>query len=480
MVNLLPAVYSLSGLALMDLAGAVNVRGTLGGILGFGNFDGDQFDLELGQIEQEIDGIALSADLGVSVTPYNITRLQARLREHKAKLKYAKTAGQKRRWTRLIGRLEAKLARAEKKLERRVDRRQSKGKELTRRQKTALALLKSKKEKKEDRAKARAKAKGLVGVDAIKGVPYRTYLKYIRGLEPRVYAATRPLFAMGAMTGVAVARYEAAVNQIVAASSAKAATKASAIAHFKKHRTAYVAQWLKGAPSAPGASAALPVAAAAAAAAALPGVVAGGARPVLPVLPPAILQARIARRQALQAQLAQMQAQQQALAQQQAQAASAAQAQALAAQRAQYQQQLMAMQQQMAQFSVPSSPVYIPPAVSSFQPSQVSERGGAFQAFPHSTSLEQGPGPAAPQGDEGAEGSEGAEGAEDAEGAEGAEGAEDGEGADAGAAEAGDDTPFYKKPIFFVLLAGAGAAYYYSKKKGKDGKDKKAAGTPAA
>jgi hypothetical protein len=469
----------------MDFAGAINIRGPLGNALGLSDFDADKMSLELGQIEQEIDGLELSADLGVSVTPRNIARLQGRLRKLKAKLKYAKTEGQKRRYGRRIERLEKKLGRAEDKVERRVERRQSKGKELTRRQKAALELLKSRKDKKEDRAKARAEAKGKVGIDAIKGVRHGRYVQYIRSLEPRIYATTRPLFAAGPMTGVAVARYDAAVSQVVSALPApNAASKAGAIAHFRKNRTAYIGQWLKGAP---GASAAFP----AAAAAALPAVVAAGARPVLPGMPGmpapvlpgvpgAIMQARLARRAALQAQLAQMQAQQQALAQQQAQAASAAQAQALAAQQAQYQQQLAAMRQQMAQFSAPSSPMYIPPQTSAFQPSQVSERGGAFQAFPNSTPLEQGPGPAAgpgyaPQGDEGAEGAEGAEDAEDAEGGEGAEGGED-----AGAPEAGEDTPFYKKPIFFLLIAGAAAGYIYTKKKGKDGKDKKASGATSA
>lgn len=485
MVNLLPAVYSLSGLALMDFAGAINIRGPLGNALGLSDFDADKMSLELGQIEQEIDGIDLSADFGVAVfylNPKNIARLQGRLRKLKAKLKYAKTEGQRKRYSRRIDRLESKLKLAKEKLERRVDRREGKGKEATRRQKASLELLKSRKDKKEDRAKARAEAKGKVGIDAIKGVRHGRYVQYIRSLEPRIYATTRPLFAAGPMTGVAVARYDAAVSQVVSALPApNAAAKAGAIAHFRKNRTAYIGQWLKGAP---GASAAFP----AAAAAALPAVVAAGARPVLPGMPGmpapvlpgvpgAIMQARLARRAALQAQLAQMQAQQQALAQQQAQAASAAQAQALAAQQAQYQQQLAAMRQQMAQFSAPSSPMYIPPQTSAFQPSQVSERGGAFQAFPNSTPLEQGPGPAAgpgyaPQGDEGAEG---AEGAEDAEGGEGAEGGED-----AGAPEAGEDTPFYKKPIFFLLIAGAAAGYIYTKKKGKDGKDKKASGATSA
>ena len=469
MVNLLPAVYSLSGLVLMDFAGAINIRGPLGNALGLSDFDEDKMSLELGQIEQEIDGIDLSADLGVSVTPKNIARLQGRLQKLKAKLKFAKTEGQRRRYARRIERLEKKLGRAEDKVERRVDRREGKGKELTRKQKAALELLKSGKEKKEDRAKARAEAKGKVPIDAIKGVRHGRYVQYIRRLEPRIYAATRPFFAMGAMTAVAISRYDTAVGQVINALPAPSpAAKAGAAAHFRKNRVAYVGQWLKGAPSA---APQLPAAVAA-------GVVAGGARSVLPPgVPPQVMRARFARRAALQAQLAQVQAQQQALAQQQARAASAAQAQALAAQQAQYQQQLAMMRQQMAQFSVPTSPVYIPPQMSSFQPSQISEQGGAFQAFPNSTPLDQSAAAAAasyPQGNEGGAGDEAAEGGEGEDG-EGGDEAED-----VGAAEDTGDTPFYKKPLFFVLLAGAGAAYVYAqKKKGKDSK-KGPGSTPAA
>lgn len=52
MVNLLPAVYSLSGLALMDLSGAVNIRGPLGNILGFSDFDADKMSLEFGRLSK--------------------------------------------------------------------------------------------------------------------------------------------------------------------------------------------------------------------------------------------------------------------------------------------------------------------------------------------------------------------------------------------------------------------------------------------
>jgi hypothetical protein len=163
-------------------------------------------------------------------------------------------------------------------------------------------------------------------------------------------------------------------------------------------------------------------------------------------------QARARAVQQQQALLAQQMQQNQAA---QAAAASAAERQRL---NAMYQQMLAAQQAQQAQYQ--QAMVSYQQQAQAVQQAQTEERSGAFQAFPYSSDLQ--PTSATPEFEPAEDAS--FEASEESEGSEGAEGEESED------LESGEETPFYKKPLFLVVaVIGGFAAYnqYRNKNKSK-------------
>ena len=376
-------------------------------------------------------------DYGEIATKSRIRRVKGYIIKWEAKLKSARTGFQKRRAQRKLDFYKKQLRQIEEKIGRKFDRRTGKGKDPRRSMETKAAMLgldtktgKKKKEESEDKVDtvAEAQAEANKQSTVIGSLVARAYPAYIQARRDGL--------------GAEVAAMEA-VNQTVSVPS----FRGPVLAHFKKYLAVYDAAAVK-------AGAVVTTSAGGAA----------GERTRRALLRNRIRQAQ--RRMAeSQARARAVQQQQALLAQQmqQNQAAQAAAASAAERQRlnAMYQQMLAAQQAQQAQYQ--QAMVSYQQQAQAVQQAQTEERSGAFQAFPYSSDLQ--PTSATPEFEPAEDAS--FEASEESEGSEGAEGAEGEESEDL---ESGEETPFYKKPLFLVVaVIGGFAAYnqYRNKNKSK-------------
>ena len=374
-------------------------------------------------------------DYGEIATKSRIRRVKGYIIKWEAKLKSARTGFQKRRAQRKLDFYKKQLRQIEEKIGRKFDRRTGKGKDPRRSMETKAAMLgldtktgkKKKKEESEDKVDtvAEAQAEANKQSTVIGSLVARAYPAYIQARRDGL--------------GAWVAAMEA-VNQTVSVPS----LRAPVLAHFKKYLAVYDAAAVK-------AGAVVTTSAGGAA----------GERTRRALLRNRIRQAQ--RRMAeSQARARAVQQQQALLAQQmqQNQAAQAAAASAAERQRlnAMYQQMLAAQQAQQAQYQ--QAMVSYQQQAQAVQQAQTEERSGAFQAFPYSSDLQ--PTSATPEFEPAEDAS--FEASEESEGSEGAEGEESED------LESGEETPFYKKPLFLVVaVIGGFAAYnqYRNKNKSK-------------